>query len=88
MMRLERLRGPVMSLGRMRGPQVQIGHGREANSTARPQTDVRIGRILSVWGADGFARVRLYPLGRACAHRAAASQSVSGVDVNKKTIKN
>ena len=51
----------------------------KANSIARPQTDVRFDRILSLWGADGFARVRSDLLGRACAHRAAAPQITSAL---------
>ena len=59
----------------------------EANSTTRSQMDVRFGRILSFYGVDGFAHVRVCPMGRGCAQRAAAPQNLSGVDVNKKSLK-
>ena len=54
-------------------PTKQTNSRAEANSTARPQTDVRFVRILSVW-VGIWGRVRACPGMRwPCAQRAAAS---------------
>ena len=62
-----------LQFGKMRGLLELLLDGHKANSIARPQTDVRFVRILSVW-VGVWGRVRACPGMRwPCAQRAAAS---------------